>query len=430
LVESEPIDAKDSMNGSYDALYRAICANPDEDTPRLAFADLVEEEGDAARAAFIRAQVALARVPEYDALHIAARRSDPGALNGHLMTDTLPMVPAGFGWHAFEFRRGLPWKVGVSTAAAFDADGAIFDVAPIQALTISPHNRFDIEVPADWPHLARIQRLEFTGARFSGDDAERLSESPHLAKLTEFTFDFDGITADGLEVFARSSIFPRLTFLDLRANSVPPALLVDALGGARDRGALAWLSLAANRLDGIDADQLFSLPVMSDLAHLDLSDNPRLGVGGAVALAERGILRGLRALNLERTHPGVPGVKALCETGALASLSSLNLAANRLGPTAVKFLAESQATRGLRILNLSGNPVGDSGTTSLTNSPALMGLLELNLADARVSDRGALALAESPYLANLLHLDLSGRPFGKLAREALHERFGSRVKMA
>ena len=29
-----------------DALYRAIARLPDEDTPRLAYADLVEEEGD------------------------------------------------------------------------------------------------------------------------------------------------------------------------------------------------------------------------------------------------------------------------------------------------------------------------------------------------------------------------------------------------
>ena len=199
------------MTGSYDALYRAICANPDEDTPRLALADLVEEEGDATRAAFIRAQLALARVPEYDALHIAARHSDAGTLNGHMMTDALPKLPGGYGWHAFEFRRGFPWKVGVSTAAAFDADCAIFDAAPIQALAIGPHGRFDIEVLADWPHLARIQRLEFTSARFYGYDAERLSESPHLAKLTELAFDFDGITEDGLEVLARTSLFPRLT---------------------------------------------------------------------------------------------------------------------------------------------------------------------------------------------------------------------------
>lgn len=38
------------------ALYRAICANPDEDTPRLVYADWLQEHGDEDRAEFIRVQ--------------------------------------------------------------------------------------------------------------------------------------------------------------------------------------------------------------------------------------------------------------------------------------------------------------------------------------------------------------------------------------
>jgi uncharacterized protein (TIGR02996 family) len=46
----------------YAALLRAICADPDDDTPRLVAADWLEEHGDADRAAFIRIQVELARL--------------------------------------------------------------------------------------------------------------------------------------------------------------------------------------------------------------------------------------------------------------------------------------------------------------------------------------------------------------------------------
>jgi uncharacterized protein (TIGR02996 family) len=51
----------------YEALLRAICAEPDDDTPRLVAADWLEEHGleehgDADRAAFIRIQVELARL--------------------------------------------------------------------------------------------------------------------------------------------------------------------------------------------------------------------------------------------------------------------------------------------------------------------------------------------------------------------------------
>ncbi|MBY0456405.1 MAG: TIGR02996 domain-containing protein, partial [Gemmataceae bacterium] len=52
------------MLSDRDALLAAIRANPDEDTPRLAFADWLDEHGDEAdraRAEFIRVQCELAR---------------------------------------------------------------------------------------------------------------------------------------------------------------------------------------------------------------------------------------------------------------------------------------------------------------------------------------------------------------------------------
>src|ERR1043166_4810535 len=125
------------MSRSRDALYRAICAEPDEDTPRLAYADLIEEDGETARAHFIRAQVALARVPEYDPLHVSTRQLGPDVLTGHGMAHTLPKVPGGYAWSTFEFRRGFPWKVGLLSLDAFVGDGAaVFDAAPVQALDV------------------------------------------------------------------------------------------------------------------------------------------------------------------------------------------------------------------------------------------------------------------------------------------------------
>jgi uncharacterized protein (TIGR02996 family) len=425
------------MTSQRDALYRAICAQPDEDTPRLAYADLIEEDGDIAEAAFIRAQIALAHVAEYDPLFISTRQLDPDAFTAHGLVHTLPKaLPNGYGWNTFEFRRGFPWKVAVVSGDAFTDDGgAIFAAVPVQALDIDFRNtrtRPDIEALAGWPHLARVHRLEFSFTRFGADAAGQLGHSPHATAIAQLAFVFDGITAEGLETLARSPLFSRLASLDLRSNVIPPALLVDALAAAREPTALARLSLGANQLNGIDAAHLFALPVMHGLQHLDLSDNPQLGVPGVQALAESGSLRGLHVLDLERTHPGVPGVEALTETSGLSGVRSLNLAANRLGPTAVKLVSQSAAARGLRVLNLSENSVGDAGAAALANSKALSGLLALDLADAELTDVGAMALAESPYLNNLLRLNLTmhtatSRPFGPATLRALAERFGNRV---
>ena len=46
-----------------DALVRAICENPDDDVLRLAYADFLEEDGDPARADFVRTQVEYAQTP-------------------------------------------------------------------------------------------------------------------------------------------------------------------------------------------------------------------------------------------------------------------------------------------------------------------------------------------------------------------------------
>ncbi|QEG30769.1 Leucine Rich repeats (2 copies) [Gemmata obscuriglobus] len=416
---------------SHDALYRAICAHPDEDTPRLAFADLLDEDGEHRRAAFVRTQVELARLPAYDPVCVTARQRDPDALTGWCMAHTLPKgLPAGCEWRQFEFRRGFPWKVGVrSLAALLETGDALFRVAPIRALGVDSRDRPDLAALADWPHLTRLHRLNFSTGWFGADDVAQFARSPHAAGITELGFEFESLAPEGLGALAESALFARLTALELSANAFPAALLVDALGGARRAGALSRLGLPNNRIGAADAEALFGLPAVRELQHLDLSDNP-LAADGLTALAASGIVRGLRTLNLSRTRPGVLGVKALTEAGGLAGLRQLDLSNNALGPNAVKALAGAPALRGLRALNLSNNHVRDSGAADLAGARALAGLLELDLCETDIGDAGALALAESPYLGGLLRLDLStrsGRPFGAAAQAALRERFGDRV---
>jgi uncharacterized protein (TIGR02996 family) len=417
------------MTTQHEALYRAICAHPNEDTPRLAYADLIDEEGECEQAKFIRAQIAIAGLPEYDPLFVSTQQLDPDVIHGWMMSDTLPQVPAGYTWRKYEFWRGFPWKVGVDSPLAFAGDGGrVFEIVPVQALEVHEH-RPDMVTLANWQHLSRIRRLEFSVGRFGVEAASLLGDSQHATNLTELAFEFDGITAEGLETLAKSALFPRLTALELHLNVIPPALMVDALAAAREPVLLGRLSLKYNRITQYDAAHLFALPVMQGLEYLDLSEN-RLEVEGIQSLAESVALRGLRVLKLSKTLPGVPGVQALLKTGRFTGVRSLDLSANRLGPTAVKLIAESGTARGLRVLNLANNSVGDAGATALANSRTLSGLLELDLANAELTDAGALAIAESPYLGNLLRLNLVGtRPFGETAKEALVERFGQKVSV-
>ena len=76
------------MLSDRDALLAAIRANPDEDTPRLMFADWLDEHGDDAsrtRAEFIRLQCEIARLADdgsdshavYSTMLLAASATSP-----------------------------------------------------------------------------------------------------------------------------------------------------------------------------------------------------------------------------------------------------------------------------------------------------------------------------------------------------------------
>ena len=47
-------------------LLKDICANPDDDTPRLVYADWLDDHGDAEGAEFIRLQIRLSKMPAGD----------------------------------------------------------------------------------------------------------------------------------------------------------------------------------------------------------------------------------------------------------------------------------------------------------------------------------------------------------------------------
>ncbi|MEO2089055.1 MAG: TIGR02996 domain-containing protein, partial [Gemmataceae bacterium] len=99
-----------------DALRLAVLAAPDDDLPRLVYADCAEENGDPEYAAFIRAQIELAKTPEYEpfAVHCHTRRPEwvsGEPWNGQVIDQTIQAV--GYNVSPF-FRRGFGWCIGLS----------------------------------------------------------------------------------------------------------------------------------------------------------------------------------------------------------------------------------------------------------------------------------------------------------------------------
>src|SRR5262245_14167815 len=129
------------------ALLRAICENPDDDTPRLVFADWLQEHGEEDRAEFIRLQCEAARLPTKDGRRAGLVRKAAAIQKrlGKQWLSELPVPdkehigwPEAPGWLDGEtFDRGFPSHLFVQTAGtlAKHAD-KLFSATPVRRLLI------------------------------------------------------------------------------------------------------------------------------------------------------------------------------------------------------------------------------------------------------------------------------------------------------
>ena len=422
-----------------DALYRAVLDHPDDDTPRLVYADYVEEHGDPEYARFIRTQIELAKVPGWDPLWIRAREQDQNLTNGYFYRERFPLPLEGLPKRprpTIEYRRGFPWELGALNLEQFAARcDALFAAAPIQAVNLRSDHRAplnDLRPLTDNPHFARLRRLTFCPSRLTADGIRRLTDSPHAAGLTDLGFSSAGVGAEVADALFRSPLLARVTRLRLVSG---PYGGFRALDAARMAGGPCRLrSLTVESVSSIRPEMagLFDAPLFRGLAELNLS-NHRLGPDGFAALAASPAAAGLESLTLRDSAPGVPGVRSLAAAPALANLRQLALWRCGLGPVAAKVLATSPHLRNLIDLGLSGNAIGNAGAVALAESPHLRNLVRLDLMYGEIGDRGALALLDSPVTANLVRLDVSSlSPIVRISddiKRRLKDRFGERVRV-
>ncbi|MBP3958884.1 TIGR02996 domain-containing protein [Gemmata sp. G18] len=145
-------------------LLRAVLANPDEDTPRLMYADWLDEHDDPARAEFIRVQCRLAE----RSAHEAVPASDPDqqrefqlALQlGERWRAELPAV-RGVRWTGFW--RGFPGVAVVSPTTLVRAAPKLWAVAPVEWVTITGLNQNGARLLADSEVFDRLRVLTLDG---------------------------------------------------------------------------------------------------------------------------------------------------------------------------------------------------------------------------------------------------------------------------
>jgi uncharacterized protein (TIGR02996 family) len=385
-----------------------IGEHPDDDTPRLVYADWLEENGQPERAEFIRAQVELAKITEDDPRWRTLRRREARLLAVHF-DDWMKGLPR---WVAKEplctFRRGFVSDLSATASAFMRSLPELWKSTPLTGVRLRRANPAAVEALAKAPELGRLRSLDLTQNVMRTPGVRHLANSPYVANLTELVLNRNGIDAQAARALAES---PNLS--SLRSLSMVRALFghhpLHALVASPCNLRLTRLNVGDGRFGG-RLGPLVNSPNLAHLTDLDLHYT-RLGDSDVEELVRSPLLPRLRALNVYLNNIGPAGLAALAETHQLARL---NLSHNPVAE-GIATLASTRTARHLAHLelfctrDLDRQPQGHglAVANALAGSPHLGNLRHLDLGHGFIRDAGLDALLASPHLTRLTHLILS-----------------------
>lgn len=357
-----------------EALIRAVYAAPDDDAPRLIYADWLDEHDDPARAEFIRLQVELARLPRWseDPRRRAAEERAAELQRDHQVRWLGGLVSLPGEW---QFRRGFADELVWARHPPADLEavmrmlGSPARVPPDMRLT-----RFVTHFPtnlltslvAEWPGAEHIRSLWLIGAPNSlfQTGVRPLAWSRHLRGLEDLDLDRNELDSVNLRALATTTQLPSLRRLNLSASPFPPEVFGQFLAAPHFKG-LTDLGLNAC---GLRPEQL-------------------------AALARLRAFPRLTAIRLAENHFGPDGAEALVTAPFVPELRTVDLSANEIGDDGTVRLAEAPWDR-LEYLDLTGNDIGEFGALALSLSKTLSGLKRLILRRNPIPGHAAAALAK------------------------------------
>ena len=298
------------------AFLNAIVAAPDDDTPRLVFADWLDERGtddDRARAALIRAQCRIEVLPKGNKERKKLEREAKAILKANELKWTAELRAAKLGTK-WTFRRGF-LDGGTMSPTSFVEKGAdLFRLAPTLRAMTFPNAANEVTELAASPYLERLASVDLT---------------------LMCTCGWCGIDEELRDLFK-----------------------------SKNAANLRCLNVSRDRIDLGVAGALARAKVLTNLTELNLSDNPFEPEGGA-ALAKSKHLSNLTSLNLSRTNRQSEGTRAIATAMQFTTLTALYLSGNTIDADGVAALVAAPWFDGLKELDLSANPITEQGAKAL-----------------------------------------------------------------
>jgi uncharacterized protein (TIGR02996 family) len=447
------------------ALLAAIRDDPEDDTPRLVYADWLDDQGgesNADRAEYIRLEIDLARAgvrraapPEWKEKQARSR----SLFSKHYRE----WFPELFGRKNIlrgvrgspGMARGFPYKLQGRFDKLLSIGQRLMQLAPFTELHPGDLTSWGLQQFAGASWTGGLRKLGLSGGYGSSQpNWAALAEGKHFEELRETYIIFGWLDRAGAARLASANPFPKLerfSFGSYSSDDAPAALFSGAtFTGLRSLALSGGGSrLSSNPMPGLK--EICESAALCSLKVLDLRWRPTPGLTSMLTSAT--FWPGLEELDLLRNNLGDDDLAAMLNTPS--KLRRLELNDNKITEKGAELLATHPALENITTLALSGNAIRDQGVTALVNSPRAANLQKLEISGCEFGRAGITAIAESPHLENLrelrMHsngLDLVGARLlaasphlanldwlyigGGLtatARKALKERFGDRVSL-
>ncbi|MBX3155075.1 MAG: TIGR02996 domain-containing protein [Deltaproteobacteria bacterium] len=390
-----------------DELVRAILAAPDDDAPRLVYADLLQQRGDprgelialqcnpppaeaAARAAHARREAELCR------LH---RAQWLGAWFPHA--------------RHHELARGFLTELSI---------GASHVARAIRGLAADAHE------------LVHLRALDLTwdDTDHLGDaDLEAIVAHPALANLERLEISAHGVRESSVALVARH--LPNLAALVLDNQGIGDGAITALVAAPRPLARLRTLALRTQHLSPVVGAALATWPELAHIAELDFSSIDihdswcnALDDATVTALAASPHNGALTDLNLSDLPITDASTHALATCPRLTHLTSLGLGFTSISDASALALPTAAFTRSLTTLDLSFTNLTDAGAASLLQLPSLT---SLDLSGTRITTTTLHALLDTPHTFTRLTLRGLDVSLPTALLEALTSRFPTALEV-
>ena len=436
-----------------------VVAHPDDDMPRLIYADWLEERGDP-QGEFIRVQCELASIDPHD-----PRRADLESRELQLATahGKRWAGPVRHGVRRWWFRRGMLEGIKIDAEQFLRTADQLLESTVIRRIEFSRAASLLDQLAAS-PWLARLIEVSLQH-NFLGREGEQLRPrfSPHTPRYdsaaearTAYESAVRGMQQSGAEqlrAFLAAPALANLRALSLEDNHFgdPVATI---LADSRQLNSLQSLNLRTNGISAEGVTRLAAAEHLSSLRHLVLGSCPNISHNydedwtGPLPRAVAPLLERLESLDMGScgmtldgvqelsSHPAPnlrrfaiersmllspgwredePSFNVVTRSSLLEQLIELDLSSCYLEPEQIEQLMKSKGLAALTTLRINNNPLLPAGAHHLSEAPHLGHLVHLHMdglgqsyeaSFSRIQDDGAAALLASSRLPRLAALRL------------------------